>query len=357
MTTIWPRFLNKLSQAQKEIALTKKGFRFLFQFVFKKGDHLLVCGQTGSGKTQKLYFFVNWIRHTREIVIWLDSAKEDEFLPLIAMGSPVQIICPKGCDVILSTWSKEEKKYIKMKDHPLVTIVPDPGSTWWAIKRGYINILCFRNAFDSSESRLNWMGGLFETLSTWTRKKIMPHIYPFCFIGDEAQWFEPGIRVSGDAQRKQLSELITEHSLTLRAPGGRLVFATQGYRNLPPAARENFPNNLLCRGVQITNDENPALSKFNRFTPYLLPEEGYFVYSDGEAYPKRRQWTFPFFEKPKIRVEYRGEFDDHNPQRIAEQEIEQEMTPDLSKYQGLAYDLMDFEIPAIISRYEVDKND
>jgi energy-coupling factor transporter ATP-binding protein EcfA2 len=353
MIPIDPNFLNSLSEAQREVALTKKGFHFIFQFVFKKGDHLLIFGQTGAGKTQKLYFILNWLRHTRETMIWLDSAKNDEILPLFTMGAPVNIICPKGCDVRITEYDPEQKKYIRMKNHPEVVQVPDAGSVWWAIKKKHINILCLRNGFSSNDARISWMGELFETLSTWTRKKIMPHIYPFALFGDEAQWFNTGLRVSSDQQRKQLSDLITEHALTIRGPGGRLVFATQGYKNLPPAARENFQNNLICRNGQVTSDENPALSKFNPYVPYLKPEEGYFVYSDGNAYPKKRQWTFPFFPMPKLKVEYVGEFDDPRPEAIAEQEIQTEMQPDLSKYQALTQDLQHYEIPHEINRYEI----
>jgi energy-coupling factor transporter ATP-binding protein EcfA2 len=353
MIPINQKFLDALSPQQRAVALTKKGFKFIFQFIFKKGDHLFVVGQTGSGKTQKLYFLVNWLRHTRETVIWLDSAKQDEILPLVTMGTPVNLIVPKGCSVTLEIWDPDQKKYIKMPNHPLISSVSDPGSTWWALKKKHINILCFRNAFEKEKNRLQWMGELFETLATWTRRKIMPKIYPFAFFGDESQWFNVGLRLSGDTDRRLLSDLITEHALTLRAAGGRLIFATQGYKNLPPAARANFPNNLLCRNTQVTSEENPALSRFNRYTPYLLPAEGFFVYSDGECYPAKRQWTFPLFPSPKIRVVYRGSFDERSPDRILSEEIETEMVADFSKYNSLLQDLIGYEVPATPNRYEV----
>jgi energy-coupling factor transporter ATP-binding protein EcfA2 len=357
MAPLNPEFLNKLTDGQREDALTKKGFTFIFNFLFKRGSHCLVIGQTGSGKTQKLYYIANWICRTKETVIWLDSQKEDEFLPLLTFGVPVVFICPKGTSIKLSEWSKDDKKYILMKNHPEIITVPDPGSTWWAIKKDYINILCFRNAFDHDEARLNWMGELFSTLSEWTRKKIMPRIYPFAFFGDEAHWFNAGVRLTNDNQRRQLSDLITEHSLTIRAPGGRLVFATQGLKNLPPAARENFPNNLLCRGTPIEPTESPSLSRFGKYVSYLKPQEGFFVYSDGSIYPKKREWTFPFFDKPKIRVEYIGQFDSSEPFKLAQDEIETEMQPDMSKYQALAQDLEGYKIPATINRYEVIKDE
>jgi hypothetical protein len=197
------------------------------------------------------------------------------------------------------------------------------------------------------------MGDLFETLSTWTRKQRMPHIYPFCIFGDEAHWFNAGQKITSNSERNLLSELITEHALELRAYGGRLVLIAQGYKNLPPATRENLPNNLLCRGAKISPDENNALSMYNKYTSRYKPEEGLFVYSNGEPYPVDAPWIFSFFPMPKIKIQYVGEYDNPTEQEQIEQEIEQEMTPDLSKYNSALQDLLNFEVPHSINRYEV----
>ena len=135
MSLIDPYFLQKLSPAQREFALQKVGFTFIFKFLFKRGDHLFCIGQTGSGKTQKAYWLVNWIRHTRETVIWLDSAKNREMIPLLTMGTPVRIICPKGATVKLTEWSNEHHRYIEMKNPPEIIEVPDAGTAWWHVKR------------------------------------------------------------------------------------------------------------------------------------------------------------------------------------------------------------------------------
>ena len=330
---------------------------FLFKFLFKRGDHLFIIGNTGSGKTQKAYWLVNWIRHTRETVIWLDSAKNREMIPLLTMGTPVRIICPKGATIKLTEWSNEHHKYIEMKNPPEIVEVPDAGTAWWHVKRGYINIFCFRNAFEKSYERERWMKDLFGTLNSWTRKQRMPKIYPFCLFGDEAHWFNAGQKITSDTSRNLLSELITEHALEIRAYGGRLVLIAQGYKNLPPATRENLPNNLLCRGAKVAPDENNALSSFNQYTNRYKPSEGLFVYSDGEPYPKRAPWTFPFFPMPKIKTQYIGEYDNPTEHEKIEQEIEQEMIPDYSKYNAILQNLQGYEVPHSISRYEVIADD
>lgn len=353
MTLYREDWLNRLTTGQQIVAKSKRGKTFVYKFLFKKGSHLFIVGTSGSGKTQKGYWLVRWIATTKETVIWLDSAKNKEFVPLLTMGYPINIIVPKGCDVILTEWDPVEKKYIKLKNHPIVTTVSDPGSTWWAIKKKHINILCFRNSFENPENRFAWMGELFETLSTWTRRQRMPHIYPFAFFGDEAHWFNAGQKITSDSSRGLLSELITEHALEIRAYGGRLILFAQGYKNLPPATRENMPNNLLCRGAKISPDENNTLSQFNDRTSRYKPNEGLFVYDGGYTYPDGWPWPFPFFSMPKIKVEYKGFFDEITPQRAIQEEIEQECMPDISRYTALQKDLQNYTIPININRYEV----
>ena len=352
MTNYDSKFLASLSPEQQKTALTKRGKTFVYKFLFKRGDHLFIIGNTGSGKTQKAYWLVNWMRHTKETVIWLDSAKNREIVPLLTMGTPIRVIVPRGANVTFTEWNPEQKAYTEMKNPPEIMEVPDAGTAWWAVKRGMINIFCFRNAFDHAANREKWMAELFETLSTWTRKQRMPHVYPFCLIGDEAHWFNAGQKITSDTGRNLLSELITEHALEIRAYGGRLVLIAQGYKNLPPATRENLPNNLLCRGAKVSSDENNALSIYNQFTSRYTPDKGLFVYSDGSTYPHDFPWPFPFFEMPKIKVHYSGEYDDPSEQLQQQQEIEQEMTPDLSKYNTALQDLKDYQVPANINRYE-----
>jgi len=348
-----PHWLKSLIPAQQKFALESRGAHFLFKFLFKKGHHLFIVGTTESGKTQKGYWLVRWIKTTKETVVWLDSAKNGEILPLLTLGTPVRIVCPKGCNVIIKEWSKEEKKYVKIKDHPEVVTAPDPGSSWWAVKKGYINIFCFRRAFEKSESSRVWMGELFQSLSLWTGKNIMPRILPLCIVGDEAHWFLAGEKITSNSERNQLSDLITELSLEDRAYGIRLVLMAQGFKNLPPGTRENLINVLLCRGAKVESTENNTLSKFNPYTSGYRPDQGMFVYAGGFTYPQNFPWPFPYFPKPKMKIEYTGEFDNPTTEQIQEKEILDEMEPDLNKYQSLIADLQGYKIPVNMNRYDL----
>lgn len=326
MTRYWPAFFNKLNDKMKKWALTPVGHSFVYRFLFKKGHHLFIIGTSGSGKTQKAYWCLRWISMTKETPIWIDSAKNREMIPLLSLGAPVRIICPKGCDVVLTEWSDDEHKYIRMKDHPEVVQVPDAGSAWWAIKKGHINIFCFRVAFSSDHAAREWMATLFQTLSVWIRKHQFPKILPVALFGDESHWFLAGEKITTDESRRKLAELITELSLEDRAHGVRLVLMAQSHKSLPPASRENMIHNLICRGTKVTADENPELAKYNKYSSGYHPNEGVFVFEGGYTNPHNEfnegyPWPFPFFPMPKIRIEYRGQFDDRTPERIEEEEV------------------------------------
>lgn len=351
MTGLNPDWLDKLGEDKQRFALTAAGQKFLYQFLFKKGEHLFIIGNTGSGKTQKGYAIAHWMTFVKETIIWLDTGKNQEIVPLLKLGMPVRIICPKGTTVELEEYDEDLKEWGPLQDPPEIVQVPEAGSAWWACRRDKINIFCFRNAFTDATARWTWMGQLFETLATWTRKGSMPKIYPLSLFGDEAHWFNAGRRVSGDKVRSKLSEAVTERALEIRGSGGRLIFFAQNYKNITPASRENLNCTLMCRNAHVTSSENSSLSKFNHFSPRWKPSEGLFVFSDGTISPKTGPWTWPYYPMPKIRLRYVGDFDRPSQEQLQEQEIEQELMPDLGKYSGIMQDLQGFEIPHTLSRW------
>jgi hypothetical protein len=362
-----PVWLKSLMPKMQKFALESRGAHFLHKFLWRHGSHLFVVGMTEAGKTQKLYWIVMWMQTTKETVVWLDSGKNGEMLPLLNLipesykqhgignwkQKPVNIICPKGCDVIISEYDKDQHKYVKIKNHPSVVTVPDAGSAWWAVKKDHINVMAFRRAFDQKQTRINWMAELFTTLSIWSGSNRMPHILPMSVIGDEAHWFLAGEKLTSDQDRARLTELITELSLEDRAYGIRLILTAQGYKNLPPGSRENLINNLLCRGAKVDATENNTLSVYNSKTSFFQPKEGLFVFGSGFTYPKDYPWPFPYFEKPKYKIEYIGNFDIPTVEAKILEEVEEEMIPDMSKYAALAHDLINYEPEKQIGRYEV----
>lgn len=338
-----PAYLDRLDAAQREWAITGPGKMFLDDFVFLKGNHCFVIGTTGSGKTNKGYWLINWLKHT-ETQIWMDSGKSDEIIPLLCQGLPVNIIVPKYTEVTIE--ERINGKWEQIKDHPIVSHVPDAGDTWWAIKKNMINILCFRNAFWTTSAKAEWMSDLFETLSTWTRLGSMPCIFPCTIHIDESQWVLAGARISKDTDRVKSAEIITENALEIRSSGGRLVMYAQAFKNIPPAIRENLVCALLCRGAEVSSDESRKLSPHCTSPAWVKRpanfkrNEGKFITEDGRSSPTNRPWKFPLFPKDendqkwisKCRVRYVG-FNDQKPK---EAEYEEECLPELGRFSALA---------------------
>lgn len=354
MRGINPLYLAKLDDRQRQWAITGPGKMFLDDFIFLNGNHCFVIGTTGSGKSNKGYWLVNWLKHT-ETQIWLDTGKSDEILPLLCLGKKVHIIVPKYSSV-----SIEERvggKWQKIQDHPRVTEISSAGDTWYAIKTSYdqnrnksfdtINILCFRNSFWSSTKRAEWMTELFQTMADWTRlRKMPPAIFPFTLHIDESQWVLPGTRMTRDEARTKSSEIITENALEIRSSGGRLVMYAQGFKNIPPAIRENLVCALLCRGADVKSDESRVLYPHCNPDPWVKrpanfrKNEAKFITEDGRASPTNKPWPFPLMPKDdedrlwlkRCRVRYTGFHD--QPPEIAEPE--EECFPDLGRYAALA---------------------
>lgn len=352
MTGLNPAWLERHSEQRQRFYLSQAGQKFLYQFLFKKGEHLFIIGNTGSGKTQKGYAIAEMMTTVKETIVWLDTGKNQEIVPLLKMGMPVRIICPKRTTIDFEEYDADSKTWGPMKEPPEIVQVPDAGSAWWAVRKDRLNIFSFRNAFTDANARGAWMAELFETLATWTRKGNMPKIYPFALFGDEAHWFNAGRRVSGDRVRSRLSEAVTERALEIRGAGGRLIFFAQNYKNITPASRENLNCTLMCRNAIVTSSENASLSKFNYFTTRWQPKHGLFVFSDGTIYPKTCPWSWPFYPMPKIRMRYVGDFDQPTKMEKALEELEQELIPDLGKYSGTIQDLQGFQVPTIVSRWD-----
>lgn len=338
MRGINPKYLDKLDEQQRVTALTGYGKFFLDNFVFVKGEHIYIVGPTGSGKTNKGMNLVNWLRHT-ETIIWISSGKDNETVPLLFMGMPVRIITPKYHDVEIR---KGRERY---EPHPEVIHVPDPGSAWWAVKKGCINIFEFRNAFWKKEAAITWMVELFETLATWTRLKMMPHISPATIFIDESKWMIAGTRVTNDGARTKASEVITENAMDIRAYGYRLAIFAQGFIDIPPAMRENMPCFMLCNGADIDISRklryhcNPSVPGWKK-TSQFKRNEAKFVDRYGNASPMDRPVPWPMFPKDQDDLELSKHlkvidigFTDKPPEGS---ETEEECIPDLGRYSALA---------------------
>jgi len=350
------RFLAKLDEIQRAFLLTAVGLRFYAEFLVQHGKHLFIFGTTGSGKTNKGYSFVDWLKHL-ETQIWFDSGKVGEILPLLCMDRKVRIITPKNTNITIE--ERREGKWERIKDHPEVVQVSSASDaissisegSWdksWNRIRDTITIISFRNGFSKKEHAISWVADFFENLADRCRVGPMPSIFPATIHVDESQWAIAGKRISGEGERTKASEVITENALELRSARIRLALYAQSNRNIPPAARENMLFNVICKGGDVTSDENGNLSKWCNFAPQRDPpspmqfkvQHGRFVFENGDSYPPRNPWSFrlyPLKESDRkwiagLRVRYEGYHDISTDKN----EIEEECIPELGRFSALA---------------------
>ena len=349
------RFLAKCDEIQRAFLITAVGLRFYDEFLCQHGKHLFIFGTTGGGKTQKGYAVVDWLK-LLENQIWFDTGKTNEILPLLCMNRKVRILIPSGTNLTIE--ERVSGKWQEIPNHPDVVRVSSPYDALSSIatgsyKNGYrtqdtITIISFRNAFSKKEMAVQWVAEFFEQLAERCRLSTMPNIFPAALHVDESQWAMAGKRISAEGGRSKASEIITENALELRSAKIRLVLYAQSYKNIPPAARENMLFNIMCKGADVSSDENGNLSKWCKYAEWRNPPtpmqykpwHGRFVFENGDSYPPLNPWRFrlyPLDENDRrwishLRVRYEGRHD----VTTGEQETETECFPELGRFQALA---------------------
>jgi hypothetical protein len=351
MTRISPGLFAKYNESQKEFLKTAVGLRFYDEYLTQHGKHTFIFGTTGGGKTQKGYAMVDWLKHN-ETQIWFDTGKTNEILPLLCMGKKIRILTPTNTKITIEERTPEG--WQKLSDHPDIMMVSNPNDALDCIATGdlhkrikdTITIISFRNGFSKKDMAVSWVSEFFELLAERCRLSTMPNIFPASLHVDESQWAMAGKRISADGERSRASEIITENALELRSAGIRLILYAQAYTNIPPAARENMLFNILCKGADVSSDENGNLSKWCKlYGDWVVPAryrpwQGRFVFENGDSYPMNTPWKFrlyPLDEDDRnwikhCRVVYEGRHDI----RTEAQDIETECFPELGRFSALA---------------------
>lgn len=348
MRGINPAFLERLDESQRAFILTGYGKFFADTFLFRPGEHGFVVGPTGSGKTNKGHNLVNWLKHT-DVILWISASKDNDIVPLLYMGMPVNIIVPKYAGIEIT---------LRGQHHPNVTYstVITPEDVIYAIKRDHINILEVRNAFFDPANALDFMAQFFRIVAEWTRTGKMPRIRPdiqqsgkskITIFLDESQWLIAGSRVVfGDAHRSGTTSMISESLLEIRTYGWRLVIFTQGFTNVLPIVRENMPAVFLCNGADIKEPAklrvhcNPTVPGWRRTSQYKRNEYKY-VDREGNASPNDRPLPVPLYPKDpadreeaeRVRIKYARTYHDQPPE---EAEPETECFPELGRFSAMA---------------------
>lgn len=342
-----PAYLEKLDDGQREYILTGSGWFFAYNFLFVQAEHGFVIGPTGSGKTNKMINLAAWLKHT-ETILWISASKDNDIVPLLYMGMPVNIIVPKyaGVEITIQGTPCPNVKY---------SVVNDPQDVFYAIKNDHINILEVRNAFLDRDKLLDWMIELFRLIAEWTRTGKMPRIRPdmqssgktkIAVFVDESQWLIAGSKVTNDPHRTKATAIISENALELRTYGWRFIIASQGFTNVPPIIRENMACTFLCSGADIKDPPKLRLQCFPNIRGYtpasrFKRHQYKFCNRNGESIPVASPVGVPLYPKDpadrdeaeRVKIKYARTYHDQPPK---EAESETECFPELGRFSAMA---------------------
>ena len=300
------------------------GVRLYNKVLKVKGCHISLIGQPDSGKTRKMHWLATWLKEL-EVIVWIDSCKDEEIGPLFFMGKPVNIIIPTGMKI--------EIKNLGTDYTVREAFLPD--QFWDLVDPDKINIFSIRNYFFDERERSRFYAKLFRALAIrsseeWFRD--VKGIKRMSVFIDEAQRIVPSTSFSHEPEALAVAQDVTANLLEMRAYGIRLIMGTQDYMNVYPAARRNMPARIFCHGAVVKSDESRTMHRLAEYSQNYAKWEGLLVFPDGDYYPRTCPWKFPDFPKPKgARIRYLRKVD----RPLPKDEIERESLPDMGLYHDL----------------------
>lgn len=262
------------------------------QFLRTPGEHLIGIGITGAGKTQKAYRFVRWLKE-RETIVWFDSGKSGEILPLFDMGLPVNVIIPEGMDIRFRGVHPE-----RIQRSPL------PNTIWGFIEPGMINVVSIERFFDDVEKYALYIANAFRELIRSAQRDSLPrNVIPMSIFYDEFHDVAPGTNASLGINHQYAARIVAFNLKKLRSCGVRICAFSQNWTDILPAARRQFSWILVCRSAYFERDQ-PQLQAFNRFFNKIKTNQGILVFP-SKIWSGR--WKFHLYEQPAGSVvEYLG---------------------------------------------------
>jgi hypothetical protein len=179
------------------------------------------------------------------------------------------------------------------------------------IRPGAINIISLRNFFLEEKNLKRYVRAMFGGFLLHLRLDRFKTWLPAVMSVDEAHVILGNLRIDrspdGMATGQDTANILKE----CRSKGLRWLIVSQGFYDLQGTARENTPCYIISRGTIVEKRDNPTLNYLSGFARTCESKHGWIVLPNGEYYGKESPIPFPLFEGAKIRVIYRGFYDEH----------------------------------------------
>jgi hypothetical protein len=291
----------------EELAGSRLWEAFDKEFLHGVGMHLLGLGQTRTGKTQKAYQIVKWQLKRGDTIVWFDSGKSGEILPLCDFGKPINVITPAGTNVEI-TGCKNRVDCVS----PLIE-----RDYWNNIKKGAINIFSYRRAFrdvtDLSRYGANLVKGLVDA-----SYDEMPLPTPLSVHIDEFAAVCPSEKLMENQYQKSMASRVSLALKNLGSMGIKICAYDQNWKDIYPNARRQFPFLMVCRSPGLGIDSGLPDRYRNSFSDLKVDQAQFiFPWREWKGY-----WHFKFFPQPEgLSVRYSGQVlsrPSHSKKRVVE---------------------------------------
>lgn len=241
-------------------------------FLDSPGSHLDVVGRTGSGKSNTLYWIVDGLNSYNEEILWVDTGKPAEFLPL-ALFKPLNVMIPKGCSIQISEPDPRfiERLRTSKPDHYAKAIQYTPAirekirsrievhnfnsisDIWTMLKPDCINIVSYQRFIVEPSLFTRVVARMFKDLINLAYDYRLP--VPFAVVHDEFQQVAPSTGNELTQYHYKAGAIVQYNIELLRSLHVRFVAAQQNWLKVRPGVRDEFNWYIAKGGADFDNGQ------------------------------------------------------------------------------------------------------
>jgi energy-coupling factor transporter ATP-binding protein EcfA2 len=241
-------------------------YMFSRECLQQPGQHIIVYGQTGAGKTTTMLWLLEglMLKSPNETIVWFDLGKADESGTLLTF-SDCRFIVPRGCKLDINKTEikdgvRPDGTPYKVHDFEIVEI-DDPSDPWMAVKRGVINVIVVYPFILLPGPYANVVSEMFTKLIFYAHRRQL--IVPMTVFVDEFHMLAPASGHGVNNKHYLAAGVIQLNIDKLRATGVRLIGSSQGVTKLRKGVRTAFNWQIVKRGANFRQEEEPKLHRFN----------------------------------------------------------------------------------------------
>lgn len=248
-------------------------------FLDSPGSHADVVGRTGSGKTNTLFWIVDGLISYNENILWIDTGKPAEILPL-AFFKPLNVLIPKECKMLISepspdfinslqysdpaayekalTYTPEIRE--KMRKRIMIRNFNSISDIWDMLEPGKINVVSYQRFIIEPSLFTRVVARLFKDLISRAYNYLLP--VPFAVVHDEFQQVAPSTGNELTQYHYKAGAIVQYNIELLRSLRVRFVAGQQNWLKVRPGVRDEF-NWYIAKGGADFDYSQQIMRQYN----------------------------------------------------------------------------------------------